>query len=61
MTRFRLRGTASYSTNWFKIDLEEVSKNMPKLLANPLSSMEKDLEDDSESLRKLREIVSQQQ
>lgn len=54
MTRFRLRGTASYSSIFCNVDLEEVSKNMPKLLANPLSSMEKDLEDDTESLKKIR-------
>jgi len=46
--------------------MEEVGKNLPKLLTNPLNFMEKELEDnaethDAEALRRIREIVAQQQ
>jgi hypothetical protein len=59
MTRFRLRGAASYSTYQINQDMEEVGKNLPRLLTNPLNFMEKELEDnveshDADALRKIR-------
>lgn len=45
MTRFRLRGANSYSKHWVHADMDEVGKNLPKLLTNPLNFMEKELED----------------
>lgn len=41
IVKFRLRGSPNYSMLSLDVDMEDVGRNMPKLLTNPLSFMEK--------------------